>query len=121
MTYPSSKRARIVLSLIVCLIQAKSLVRFTVAKMMRRTDVNANIAPTITPTLEDVGSVSMIKKTLINKSTALTIMGDFACCFHWMRDGAIFQPYDFGDYRAIEAINHGLVSSWTADFSYTLY
>ncbi len=50
--------------LVVCLIQAKSLVLFTVAKMMRRTDVNANIAPTITPTLEDVGSVSMIEKTI---------------------------------------------------------
>ncbi len=63
--------------LVVCLIQAKSLVLFTLAKMMRRTDVNVNIAPTITPTLEDVGSVSMIEKTMINKSTALTIMGDF--------------------------------------------
>ncbi len=62
MIYPSSNRETTVLHLAVWLIQAKNLVRFNVAKIMRRTNINANIDATITPAFEDVGSASMIEK-----------------------------------------------------------
>ncbi len=83
LTYPSPKREATALRPVACVIRARSLVRFTVAKITRRTNINANIDPTLTPALEDIGSASMIEKNIIHSlylcdvQNALTIMDLF--------------------------------------------
>ncbi len=66
LTYPSPKREATALRPVELVIRDRSLVRFTVAKITRRTNINANIDPTITPALEDVGSASMTEKNTIH-------------------------------------------------------
>ncbi len=67
LTYPSPNREATALRLVELVTQVRSLVRLTVAKITRRTNINANIDPTITPALENVGSASMIEKKNCSK------------------------------------------------------